>query len=594
MTRRISSDARSLRDVRRCSVARPVRKPGPPHNATREQRLCKLGLLASSALFVISLWPSLRFLPIGLDDQALIAHFSRASLGEVWSFDQFGHLRPIKNLYFWCWARWPALSWGLRALNLVVAVACSWLVRSSSLRLGLSQLAAASAAALWLLNPTTVTGVAWLSASNYLFALLGALAYVLLVDRAAESGTVRANANTNASLVRTRALGALAHVALLFAALSHELAILTPLWLLFWQLRKPGFTKRRAVSVVIAALVVSVVPAALRISQTAPKLQYRSNLPALQLVASAAHNFEQNLRLWLWPHHSFGVLLSQTSALSLTMSVISWLAALLCAGLLWKLSRRDQLVALAVAWVLLFLLPLVNVVPIGNTPVAQHYLIIPSVGLAWLVARALAAVAPMPLAAAGAAVLLLVWQPTFRQSIDAYASTTSLYEITVANYPDNLEARVNLIAAYENNGQLSQARELLDSSLQLAPDHPGLLKNQLALFFREKRFPEALAVLDQHPQMVSADPELNLRRALVLNQLGRKREAEPLFQRIYSEPGARELRLIAGFQLANLWAQARRFSEAQTLLRNLHAEFPEDQNVDVTLQLIDAALAPGN
>jgi tetratricopeptide (TPR) repeat protein len=286
------------------------------------------------------------------------------------------------------------------------------------------------------------------------------------------------------------------------------------------------------------------------------------------------------------------VLRSQTSALSLTMSIGSWLAVLLFAWLLWKRCRRDEHVVLALAWLLLFLLPLVNLIPIGNTPVAQHYLIIPSIGLAWLVARAAAALAPTPLAAAVVAGLLLAWQPAFRQSVHAYASTTSLYETTLANYPNNIEARVNLIAAYENTAQLDKARTLLDSSLQLAPDHPGLLKNQLSMLFREQRFPDALAVLDRHPETVSADPELNLRRALVLKQLGREREAEPIFQRIFSEPTAPELHLVAGFQLANIWAQTRRFQEAQTLLRRLHAEFPDNQDVSITLQLIDAALAP--
>lgn len=530
---------------------------------------------------MVSVGSTLQLAPIALDDLSLMQHFSGASSARVWGFDQFGHLRPIKNLYFWCLARWPELLWCLRALNILAAASCAWLVRSLSLTLGALQLEAACAAALWLFNPTTVTGVAWLSASNYLFALLGALAYVLWLDRAIQAGATP----------RARTFAALAHGALLFAVLSHEFGMLTPLWMLF-RLLRGGANKSSARLFAQGALAVFVVPAALRIFQSAPELKYRSGLPALQLIASAAHNLEHNLRLWIWPHGSFGVLLSQSSGLSPTLAIVSWSSALLCAWLLWKPSRRDTRVALALAWLLLFLLPLVNLVPLGNTPVAQHYLIIPGVGLAWLVMRALRALTPLPLMAASSLALLISWQPAFRESVSAYASTTSLYETTLANYPGNLEARVNLIAAYEQAGDSRKARELLQSSLQLAPGHPGLLKNQLAMFFKEQRFPDALAFLDQHAEQVHADPELSLRRGLVLLQLGRAREAEPVFQRIWSEHQGSELRLIAGFQLANLWAQQRRLPEAQTLLRSLHDEFPDNAEVSLALRLIDQALAP--
>jgi tetratricopeptide (TPR) repeat protein len=300
-----------------------------------------------------------------------------------------------------------------------------------------------------------------------------------------------------------------------------------------------------------------------------------------------------NLRLWLWPHSSFGVLLSQTSALSPAVSIVTWLSALLCAWLLWKLSRHDEFVALALAWVLLFLLPLVNLLPIGNTPVALHYLIIPGVGMAWLVSRAITALArnSLRLMASLALALLLSWQPAFRKSIHAYESAVSLYETTLSNYPHNLEARVNLIAAYQDAGQLAKARELLDSSLRLAPGHLGLLKSHLSMLFREQRFSEAVAWLDRHAELTRADPELGLRRALALQQLGRAHEAEQLFERITSEHTAPALHLIAGYQLAMLWVQARRLPEAQALLRSLHAEFPDNVDVSLALRLIDQALA---
>ncbi|HTU58857.1 MAG TPA: tetratricopeptide repeat protein, partial [Polyangiales bacterium] len=483
------------------------------------------------------------------------------------AYDHFGHLRPVKNLCFWWVANDAASLPFMRALSLLAALACAWLVRSVILMFCASPPLAAASAALWLLNPTTAVGVSWLSASNYLFALLGVLFYLKLIERP------------------TAGRFALAHVALLFAALSHELALLTPLWALV-LCRQRGSSPGSGSRALWGAALVLAVPLALRLSATAPELAYRTKLPALQLVASAAYNFVQNLRLWVWLSGRFGVLLSQTAELNLWLSIGAWLGTICAAWLVGKSAR------LPLGWVLLFLLPVINLVPLGITPVATHYLILPGVGLAWLSALALERVARRSPRHFGLAAIALIvcWQPAFRQTVRAYQSDIALYEATLASYPDNTEARVNLIAAYTETGQSARAQELLQQALARTPDHPGLLKLQLLALLQNNRSAEAQAWFERHRDHVQRDPDLSLRRALLLRSLGRNAEAEQGFEhvlRIATEP---DIRATAGYQLANLQVQTGRLAEAQALLGKLHRELPDNPDIKLALRLIDDVL----
>jgi tetratricopeptide (TPR) repeat protein len=551
-------------------------------STTSATRTCDLALLAALALFAWSVWPALSHGPIGLDDKSLLASLAGARLGRVFAYDHFGHLRPVKNLYFWVLANEPALLSFMRALSLFAAVGCAWLVRSTGLKLGVSPLMAAVGAALWLLNPATAVAVSWLSASNYLFALLGVLLYLVLVERAHPLQF------------------ALAHFALLFAVLSHELALLAPLCALVQRWQRLGQSGSGsswgARPFWVGAAGVLAVPLALRLSHTAPELAYRTKLPALQLLASAAYNFAQNLRLWFWLSGRFGVLLSQTAELDLWLCISAWLGTIAAVGLLWRFGKGRPSERFALVWVLLFLSPVINLVPLGVTPVAIHYLVLPGVGLAWLTAGALGRIERRfprhgaTLVGLAAAALIVSWQPALRQTVHAYQSDTALYEASLASYPDNAEVRVNLIAAYRETGKTAQAQRLLQESLKTAPGHPGLLKHQLLSLLQSHRKGEAQAWFEQHRAWVERDGDLSFRRALLLHQIGRSAEAEQGLEHVLSIATDRELRAIAGYQLANIQVQAGRLSQAQALLSKLQRELPENPDIKLALRLIDDVL----
>jgi tetratricopeptide (TPR) repeat protein len=133
----------------------------------------------------------------------------------------------------------------------------------------------------------------------------------------------------------------------------------------------------------------------------------------------------------------------------------------------------------------------------------------------------------------------------------------------------------------------------LNQSLELAPDHPGLLRDQLAMLVQGDHFDEALEWLDAHAELERSKPELRLQRALVLERLGdRNEEAEQILQQVLSLRDRPDLRARAGYQLANMWVQASRLPQAEQLLRQLHEEFPRNEDIALAQRLIDEALKP--
>lgn len=589
--------ARSTPPSKRPSSGNVLTAHDARHQAAQqtESRLCTIALLGLMLLFVVSVWPTLYAPPLGLDDRSLLESLRDAPLSSIFTFDHFGHLRPIKSLFFLGLSRYPDLLWLFRSVALAAALGCAWLTQALTLTFGVRPLLATMSAALWLFNPTTVTATAWLAVNNYVFALLGMLAYLLALD---------AVGREPAEPARLRARWFFAHFALLLAVLSHELAGVAPLWWLLRSARtqpdraqhQPAKPRARKPSTLLASAAVVSIPWLLRALQSTPPLSYRSaQLPALELTATAAQHFGDNLALWLLPWGRFGVLLTPASSAGFVWPTLAWLGALLLGWLGFRLARRDGFVACGLSWLLLSLLPVVDLVPLGNTPVAMHYLIIAGVGLAWLLTRSLAGLASRwPRwsslgAALGAAVVLLAWQPAFRRQVFAWSHETRLYEATVRNYPNNIEARVNLIALHLQAKRFAHARSWLDDSLARAPDNHELLKNQLSLLMQTQPPAEVLRWLDAHRGLSRVDPDVELQRGLVLLRLGASAEAATVLEHVLSRSAPKQTRWNAGYQLANLWVQQGQLDKAHELLRELDKEFPNDAAINLALRLLQDA-----
>ena len=525
---------------------------------------------------------SLGYGPIALDDLSQLRHMTDRPLGSIWSSDAFGHFRPLKNLVFWWLAQDRARVVAVRACALLALLASMALVQRLIGQVTHSRWQGLAVAGLWGLNPTTASVLCWLSTFNVVAAQLSVLVYVTLALRSLRPGVQQAGP----------AAGAICSLGL--ALLSHELAVVAPLlaWACAHALGHARPAWRGAVvlgSGVAVALYLSV-----HLARVAPTHAYRTEASDSWLLTfSAARYFVDNALLYLWPRGRFGVLLTDEPGVHLLRSGVCWALLIGALSAWWRARGRDRAGDLGVVWLLLTLLPVCNLAPLGNTPVAVHYLYAPGVGLAILLCRGMRLLTRKIserthlVAHAGAVLIaLLLWLPETRRAVAAFHAEEALYLNARAHDPDNVEVLSNLASYYLSVRDYERARPLLARARALAPRDEGVLINGVALHLSTGEPAAALALLDAQPDL-GARPEFATRRAEALEALGRDREAAAMFELGYQAAAADpEQRFIAGYRLMVVLLRLGQGARAEALLDQLLAQFPEREELQLARRLM--------
>lgn len=513
--------------------------------------------LAAFALSAWLLWPSVGLAPSPLDDASQLHELAQAPLSRVLELDRFGHLRPLKSALFWLLSR--HLDWlpVWRGVLLLLLLGSARLWQLLCVPLLKSDAWALAVALCWMLNPTTTSSLCWLSASSLVIAALGVLAYVWLLDRA---HTIPA------------------HVSLLAAVLSHELALLAPLLFVFYRrAREPAArdARRRLLIALVGMAICLALWLGLYAASPSRNIDYRfASYSRWLLVLNAPHYLFDNLRLWFWLPGRFGVLLAAAPAQELWPGALGWLLLAALCVLLWRVCARDATLRFAVLSAGIMLLPLTNFVPLGNTPVAVHYLYLPGFGLALLLVRAAQRMpGPRWLSAALILPLMAAWLPEQRRVLAAWTDAPTLYTATIDNYPDNIEARVNLSAIYLDAKKYNEADALLRDSLQRAPSEKGLVLNRFKLLVETGQVDEALAFYDAQPQLDV--PNIAIVRGLLLLRVRRDAQASEAFGRALERAVQPDERLAAGQGLVLALVRMHEDARAQQVVDSLLAEFPD-------------------
>ncbi|MET0342645.1 MAG: hypothetical protein ABW252_16690 [Polyangiales bacterium] len=513
--------------------------------------------------------------PSALDDRSQLVHVAGKSLGALLTEgDAFGHFRPLKNLLFAGLVDAPGRVLALRVGLLALLIGTAELLRRLTIGLTGAPWVGLASAALWALHPATAGVVCWLSTANLLIALALMLAYLIAVERE---------------------VGWAALLALGLALAAHELACVAPL--LAWaslRARARPLPQLRSVVALGSLLTVSVY-AVLHLLRAAPTHAYRTETPAWQLTLSAARYFFTHVGTWLAPYGSFGVLRTDQPEAHVGLNIACWALAIGAAIVAWRWRGRDRVLGFAGVWVALTLLPVCNLVPIGNTPLALHYLCLPAVGLALGCARAAQRIdAARPGCRVGyvqlaSFVVALTWVPETVHTVAAWENEETLYRATLANHPSEVEVLSNLGSYYLGEQRLGDARLVLDEARALAPDDRGVVINLFALALEEGKPAEALARIDAHPAR-DDDPDLTIRRGEALELLGRDADAAEAFGRGYEAAGARGLhepRYLAGYRRLVALVRLGRMAEAEALLARMLAEFPGRQELQIARRLLD-------
>lgn len=315
-------------------------------------------------------------------------------------------------------------------------------------------LAALAAAAIFAVHPVHTEAVSWIGGVPDLAAALFCLG-ALLVHAGGEQ--------------RWRRLAA---PALFLCALwSKEIALVLPVLLVVWdqalgrKLRVTRYLLYAAVATVYLALRAHALGGFAPVRRHEELGVFAVAINALPLVAAYARMLVLPTSLTVF--HGF------EPAISLDLRVILGAAIVLgAAGTAWWF-RRSREVPVALAVLALPLLPVLYIPAVGENPLAERYLYLPSLGLVWLLILAVRAAVSRTtslarLAAAtgiGAVVALFSFASAARQSV--WRSDRTLWEDAAAKSPGAPIPHYNFAVALKDEGELEGAIAEYEAALSI-------------------------------------------------------------------------------------------------------------------------------
>jgi len=421
----------------------------------------------------------------------------RVPLAEGWS--GLGY-RPLRMLsYRLDYALGGMEPWVFHLGNVVYHAVTTLLVAGALRALGTSVWAAAAGALIFAVHPVQTDAVTYASGRRDVLCGLFFVAGFLAYRRHRAGGSW-------AALV-------LAAGAWCLALLAKEMAVTLPVVCVLADLldrrRAPraaagrGRGARLAVGVALIAGVGAVV------------LATTSYLPFLErtLARTPWHgggiegNFATVARIWL---HYLGLVLWPATLAAdyragafrvstgfhdpAALAALAVLALVAVAG--WWLWRRGRLAGLGLAWIAVTLLPVSHLVPYVEL-LAEHYLYMPMVGVALIVADAVDAAARVPARrpVAAAVVLAVAAALTARTVVRNrdWRDGVTLWEATVAAVPEGARARFNLGEAYLREGRFADAARAWDEGAARYPRAVPFRMALAKLAYREGDYERAYA-----------------------------------------------------------------------------------------------------
>ena len=267
----------------------------------------------------------------------------------------------------------------------------------------------------------------------------------------------------------------------------------------------------------------------------------------------------------------------------------AWLAVAIWGGLAvawYRLLVRRPPAAFGGLWFLIALLPVSQIVP-HHDLMAEHFLYVPSVGFALLVAGLLEPVLrpPRPSAAVCILVLSLLAVRTVVRNAD-WKDELTLWRKTVETAPESARARNNLGSAYLRQGQLTLAEGQLVAAIAIQPDLAVAHGNLGKLLMDRGNLTQAEAELER---AVAAQPRDGIPRlwlGTVYLREGKAAEAEAQFRQALTHPRSAA---YAHNNLGVLSARRDRPAEAEAAFREALRLMPELREAKDNLRRLSAS-----
>ena len=236
---------------------------------------------------------------------------------------------------------------------------------------------------------------------------------------------------------------------------------------------------------------------------------------------------------------------------------------------LWKHARPASF---GILWMMATLAPVLNARWMGAYVFAERYLYLPSVGfclvLGWAAAATWRAAAPRPIWRAGAAAtactLALLCTIRISTRLLDWRDDITLFTKALASAPDDYRLHDALGSAYWLRGMSSGAEREWRETLRLEPGDVQTLTSLGALFAHEKRFDQAIPVLERSLQLNPRDAEGSLILGAAYAESGDMDRAE---QHLRAAVLLAPMNFNAHNLLGKLYFDAKRLPEAEQQFR---------------------------
>jgi Flp pilus assembly protein TadD len=506
--------------------------------------------------------------------------------------------RPLVGLtYFTDHVLWELRPWGYHLTNLLLHLACCWLVLTVARQEGLREGPALAGAALFAVHPVHVESVAWIAGRTDVLCTAGVLAAFLLHRRVAASG--------RPARIRAASLACFG-----LALLAKEMAATFPLLVALdrWAERRRKGEALRAAAPYVLVLAGSL---ALRHALIGGMGEPLVRLDPGAWAATAVFVVARYATLLLLPlgldaHYPHGPVEPAFTPLLLVAGAMLAVIAGCCVRLL----RRVPGAGFWMAWTLVTLAPVLAFGRFGDVVLADRFLYLPSVGACLLAARGLALLSRAPsgpdaglamdrpsriargLVAACTACAVGMLAFAARERAKVWRDDRALFSSMVATSPDSALVHCNLGLALYRGGDVEAAVAAFREALRLEPTYSMAFNNLGVALEGLNRRAGALrsyrSALDLAPDQLEA----GVNAGQLLTRTGRVAEGLDLLRDVrlrHPDSGA------ALYALAEALERAGRRAEALPLLQRARLVDPGNAGVHYLLGRIrfdEGSLAP--
>ncbi len=470
---------------------------------------------------------SLNYGPI-IDDPPQIKYVQEfADITDAWGVDSTQLFRPVKNLLFYTLGASESL-FPLRLTGLFIFwLTCIAFYRFC--RFLLTSTGSWFAAFLYAFHPSQVASVAFPSAYNNIVCAFFIFVFSSFLLRIYRCDSVPPH------------LWMILFGAAAGALFSYELGVaLLPITILLTLFERSWLVPRRIVFVFSGLLILLFVYLATRSGMEASVQMNHFMLPPdtsnLDLMLSAPFYTLRHFAMGVFPLWQGGVLLVDDPSTRVAVAPFFWLGfgVVVATAVYFGLVRKNVF-SLGLLFFVAAMAPLSNWIPLRNGPITNYYLLVPlgGIGIAfgfltdWVNGRLKGSQKLIPRSQKGIAWTVLVglfFGSLFR--VGWWEDKFSLNTFTLRNQPENWVAWNNQGAYLGEMGLRSEALNAYSRSLEFAPWYDVPRENIAWIFNLEKRYEDALVMIDGRVGPMRTT--MGAAKAVALIETGRYEEASKL------------------------------------------------------------------